>query len=70
MAAMAHTETVVEGPRMAHKINIPIPFQDMGPKAQPIHRVKKTKNPENPKRPALPTKTSSKAPSKKAEASS
>ncbi|XP_036036370.1 histone H1.8 [Onychomys torridus] len=70
MAATAHTETVVQGARMAHKTKAPAPPQDTGYKAQPTHRVRRTKTPENSKRPGLPPKTSSKAPSKKAEAGS
>ncbi|CAO2606251.1 Histone H1.8 [Lemmus lemmus] len=68
MAAMAHTETVVHGSKMEHKTKAPAPPLDLGNKAEPTHRVRKTKTPENPKRPGLPPKTSSKAPSKKAEA--
>ncbi|XP_050004567.1 histone H1.8 isoform X2 [Alexandromys fortis] len=68
MAAMAHTETVVHGSKMEHKTKAPAPPQDSGNKVEPTHRVRKTKTPENPKKPGLPPKTSSKAPSKKAEA--
>ncbi|XP_041910459.1 LOW QUALITY PROTEIN: histone H1.8 [Arvicola amphibius] len=68
MAAMAHTETVVHGSKMEHKTKAPAPPQDPGNKAKPTHRVRKTKTPENPPKPGLPPKTSSKAPSKKAEA--
>lgn len=67
MTAMAHTKTVVQGARMVHKTKAPVPPQDMGHKAQPTSRVRKTKSPEDPKRPGLPPKISSKAPSKKAE---
>nr|XP_006978612.2 histone H1.8 [Peromyscus maniculatus bairdii] len=68
MAATAHTETAVQGARMVHKTKAPAPPQDMGCRAQPTHRVRRTKTPENSKRPGLPPKTSSKVPSKKAEA--
>ncbi|XP_052578308.1 histone H1.8 [Peromyscus californicus insignis] len=70
MAAAAHTETVVQGARTVHKSKAPAPPQDMACKAQPTHRVRRTKTPENSKRPGLPPKTSSKVPSKKAEAGS
>ncbi|XP_028634088.1 histone H1oo-like [Grammomys surdaster] len=69
-AAMAHTGTIVQGAKTVQKTKAPTPSQNMGHKAQPTPRVRKTKTPENPKRPELPSKTSSKAPSKKAEASS
>ncbi|XP_051059551.1 histone H1.8 isoform X1 [Phodopus roborovskii] len=68
MAAMAHTETVVQGATTVHKTKAPAPPQDMGHKAQPTPRVRKTKTPKNPKRPGLSPNLSSKAPSKKAEA--
>lgn len=69
-APMVHTETVVQGAKAVQKSKAPTPSQDMGHKAQPAPRVRKTKTPENTKKPELPRKTSSKAPSKKAEASS
>lgn len=65
---MAHTETVVHGFKTEHKTKAPAPPQDLGNKAEPTHRIRKTKTPENPKKPGLPLKTSSKALSKKAEA--
>ncbi|XP_051010556.1 histone H1.8 [Acomys russatus] len=68
--AMAHPEAVAEGAKTAHKTKAPTPSQDLGHKSQPVHRARKTKTPENPKKPGLSPKTSSKAPSKKAEASS
>ncbi|XP_028645073.1 histone H1oo-like [Grammomys surdaster] len=54
MEAMAHTETIVQGAKTVQKTKAPTPSQDMGHKAQPIPRVRKTKTPENPKRPELP----------------
>lgn len=70
MAAIAHMETVVQGAKTVQKTKAPTPSQDVRHKAQPTTRVRKTKTPEDTKRPQLPPKTSSKAPSKKAEASS
>lgn len=70
MAAIAHTETVVQGAKTVQKTKAPTPSQDVRHKAQPTTRVRKTKTPEDTKRPQLSPKTSSKAPSKKAEASS
>nr|XP_034377855.1 LOW QUALITY PROTEIN: histone H1.8-like [Arvicanthis niloticus] len=70
VASLANTETVVQGAKTVQKTKAPTPSQDMGHKAQPTPRARKTKTPENPKRPELPPKTSSKAPSKKAEARS
>ncbi|XP_021080458.1 histone H1.8 isoform X3 [Mesocricetus auratus] len=65
MTAMAHTDTVVQGART----KAPVPPQDMGHKAQPTPRVRKTKTPKDPKRAGSPPKTSCKALSRKAEAS-
>lgn len=70
MAAMAHTEAVVQEARVLQKTKAPTPSQDVAHKGQPTTRVRKTKTPEDTKKPELPPKTSSKAPSKKTEASS
>ncbi|GAB1291185.1 Histone H1.8 [Apodemus speciosus] len=47
MAAMAHTETAVQGAKTVQKTTAPTPSQDTGHQAQPTPRVRKTKTPEN-----------------------
>lgn len=70
MADTAYTETVIQGAETVQETKAPTLSQDIGHKAQPTPRVRKAKTPENTKRPESPPKTSPKAPSKKAEASS
>ncbi|XP_052030583.1 histone H1.8 [Apodemus sylvaticus] len=47
MAAVAHTETAVQGVKTVQKTTAPAPSLDVGHQAQPTPRIRKAKTPEN-----------------------